>query len=100
MIDFRGYRPRRVLQQVDPARIERPLVHPHDLGAKPASHLNLAERNHVTAANVDLVGECQCDRLPGMRLIEVTVPCDDSLDAGLPPGRRYCDRVTRADDAG
>src|SRR5215510_9550484 len=100
MIDFRGHRPRRVLQQIDAARIERPFVHPHDLGAEPMSNFNIADRDHVAAADVDLVRESQRDRLPGMSLIEVTVPCDDALDAGLPPGRPYRDRVARADDAG
>ena len=50
VIDFGRHRPGAVLQQVDAARVERLLVHPHDVGGKPAPDLQGLSRERVSAA--------------------------------------------------
>ena len=51
---------------------------------------------HVAAADVDLVGEGDGDRLAGDRLVEVAVLGDDALDVRLAPGGHDPDQVAGA----
>ena len=54
-VHFRGDRSGVVLEQIHPARIERPFVHPHDVRLDAVGDLNRAAGQHVAAADVDFV---------------------------------------------
>src|SRR5262249_58781276 len=56
--------------------------------------------DQVAAADIDLVGESQRDRLAGDREVEVAVTSHDALDRRLEAGRVHADAVARPDDAG
>ena len=56
-IHLRRRRARRVLQDVQPVRLERPLVHPHDVGLKAPAHVDVAVHENVAAADVEFVFE-------------------------------------------
>ena len=43
VIHLGGHRPRGVFQQVHARRVERPLVHPHDIGPEPLPDVGLAD---------------------------------------------------------
>ena len=93
VVDFGGHGARRMFQQVDARRIERPLIHPDNLGFEPLPDVDLAGRQDITAADVELVFEHQRDGHGRVRQLEVTVPGGDAGDARRPARRPGGDRV-------
>ena len=95
VMDFRGDGPRRLLDQIDAPRVERPLVHPDDFSLELGADRRRLERQRVAAADVDLVVQRQRHRHRRECVIELAVVGDDAADAGGAAGRRRDDRDRR-----
>ncbi len=74
-----------------PQHVRRELV--HDLGPGGGAC------EHITACDVDLIGEDQRDGIPGMRLRQIAIGGDDAGDLGFPAGCRHDDRFAAPDAA-
>jgi hypothetical protein len=61
VIDFRRHRAGGVFQEIDASRVERPFVHPHDIRPEAVTDLDLANGDHVAAADIDFVRKGQGD---------------------------------------
>ncbi len=92
--------PRRVLDDVRMSAGERPLVHPHDHRLDRALDVRdiVGVRDHVAAADVDVVGEAQRDRERCVGVLEIAVERRDPRDAGALPRRQHDDLVARPHD--
>ena len=76
-------------------------MHPDDVALELVGHLGgcVAGADDVAATGVDLVGEGDRHRLPGDRLVEVTVERDDARHVARGAGGQHPDRVARPDGA-
>ena len=91
-------RPGADLQEVGPAGEHLVVVHPHDVGLELVGDVGrrVVGAQHVAAADVDLVGEDEGDRLAGDGLVEVAVEGDDARDGARPTRRQDADPVAAA----
>ena len=82
VIDFRRHRPRRVLQQVDARRIERPLVHPDHVGPEALADLR-SRRSRCMSPRLMSISSSSVSvtDIGDARHVEIAVPGDDALDA-------------------
>src|SRR5262245_32738921 len=86
-------------EQVPVVEVQLSLAHPAQRRFEFRPHLwrlRLA-RNNVSARNVEIVSECQCDRLAGEGLLLGAVACHDSGNRCSGAGRQYLDVVANAD---
>src|SRR3954467_15296955 len=89
-----------MLQQIEALWIQRPFVHPDEIRVEAGANLGGTAREHVAAADVDLVVERQRHRHRRERLVEIPIPRDDAVDAARAVCRPYRDQVTDTDHAG
>ena len=81
MVDLGGDRSCGVLQQVDAPGVERPLIHPHQLGLELLTDERWFSRQDVAAADIDLVVQRERDRHWREAEREIAIEGDDALDA-------------------
>jgi hypothetical protein len=95
--DRRGYGLRPDLQPVDPAGEHRLVAHPYDRRLELIGHPggSICGGDDVPAADVDLVGQRQRDRLPRDRVGEIAPIRDEARHAAFPPRRLHADAVIR-----
>ena len=100
--DSRGRRSRAGLEEVLAFRQKFVLVHPDDMGRELVGGLRRGVRagKDVSAGDIEIIGEHECDRLAGRRLGEVAVGGDDALDGRCPCGRRNRDPHSRTHRSG
>ena len=76
---------RGVLEQIDARRIQRPLVHPHDVRFQVPRGMEWRRRQDVAAAHVHFVFEREGHRHRRLGDGQVAVPGHDAFDAGRRP---------------
>ena len=101
MGDRRGDGLRPDLQPVGPAGEHRLIAHPHDRRLELVGHPGGSIRggDDVAAADVDLVGQRQRDRLSRHGLVEIALMRDEPCHPAVPPRGLHADAITRPDGA-
>ncbi|MNH10925.1 hypothetical protein D3C79_704160 [compost metagenome] len=90
------------LDVIDPARLQGLLPHPDDVGQQVLGDLGLACGIHqqIAAADVDLVGEGDCDGLARQGVVQIPIEGDDAGHCALLAGRQHRQPVADPQDAG
>ena len=89
------------LHQIRPSGQHGVFVHPHDVRLELVGDLSriVGRAQQIASARVDLVGECDRDRLTGDGFVEVAVHRDDAIDGRRRARRQHPDRVAGLDGA-